>query len=58
MGGSRTIIWIGMFIGSSIGSFIPYLWGGGLMAYTLWGSIGGIAGIWAGFKFGQANGLL
>jgi hypothetical protein len=47
-----------MFVGSFIGSLIPYFWNGGFMAYSLWGAIGGIAGIWAGFKFAKATGAL
>lgn len=55
---SKTLIWGGMIVGSFIGSLIPYLWNGGFMAYSLWGAIGGIAGIWAGFKFAKATGAL
>jgi hypothetical protein len=47
-----------MFIGSSIGSLVPYLWGGDLFSYSLWGAIGGFAGIWAGFKLGKMTGAL
>jgi hypothetical protein len=55
---SKTLIWGGMFIGSSIGSFIPYLWNGDFMSYTIWGAVGGFVGIWAGFKLAKGSGAL
>jgi hypothetical protein len=56
--GSKTLIWGGMIIGSTLGSMLPYMWNGGMFAYALWGAIGGFAGIWAGFKFAKATGAL
>ena len=50
---NKTLIWGGMFLGSTLGSLLPLLWGGGLIAVSLWGGVGGIAGIWAGFKVGK-----
>jgi hypothetical protein len=49
---SRALIWIGLFVGSTIGGFIPALWGAGVFSFSsiLLSAIGGIAGIWAGFK--------
>ena len=48
-------IWLGMMVGSSIGGFIPMLWHAGMM--SLWGivmsTVGGIIGIWAGWRFGR-----
>ena len=55
---SKRLIWGGMFIGSTIGSLLPALWDGGFFAYTIWGAIGGVAGIWAGFKFAKSTGAL
>ena len=52
----KSLIWGGMFVGSSIGGSIPYLWNGGLFAYVIWGAIGGFAGIWAGFKIAKMTG--
>ena len=54
----KTLIWGGMFIGSSIGEFLPYLWNGDFFSYSLWGAIGGLVGIWAGFKLAKATGAL
>ena len=41
-----------MVVGSTIGSFIPALWGDGLLSMSsiLLTGVGGIAGIWFGFK--------
>lgn len=55
---SRTLIWGGMMVGSTIGSFVPYLWGGDFFATSLWGAIGGLFGIWIGFKLAKAGGAL
>lgn len=51
----KTLIWIGLFIGSSIGGVIPMLWNASPISIssTLLGALGGIAGIWLGFKVGS-----
>ncbi len=54
----KSLIWGGMFVGSTIGSLAPYLWNGDFMATTLWGTVGGFVGIWAGFKLAKAIGAL
>ena len=45
-------VWIGMFVGSAVGSYVPVLWGDSLLSITSFvaGAIGGIAGVWAGYK--------
>ena len=50
---SKSTIWIFMAIGSTIGGFIPTLWGAGLFDVTsmFFTAIGGLVGIWLGFKF-------
>ena len=49
---SRPLIWIGLFVGSTIGSIIPNLWGAGMFSLSsiLLGGLGGLVGIYAGFK--------
>ncbi len=47
---TKSIIWLGFFVGSTAGGFLPLLWGGGLFAMTIFSAVGGIAGIWAGYK--------
>lgn len=54
----KTVVWGGMIIGSTVGSMVPYLWGGGLMAYTLWGALGGIAGIYVAYKLAKYTGAM
>ena len=49
----KTMVWGGMIIGSSIGGFLPYLWGN--FDYFSFQSViltfvGGLVGVWAGFK--------
>lgn len=49
---TKTLIWIGAIVGSTAGSFIPELWGAGAFTFSsiILGTLGGIAGIWLGFK--------
>jgi len=49
---SKTLIFIGMMIGSTIGSYIPALWGAGLFSFSsiISGALGAILGIYVGFK--------
>jgi uncharacterized membrane protein YeaQ/YmgE (transglycosylase-associated protein family) len=49
---SKSLIWIGVFIGSTIGSSIPGLWGDDMFSYSsvLLGGIGALVGLWIGFK--------
>jgi hypothetical protein len=52
---TKSLIWIGLFVGSSIGSVIPLLWNAGF--FSMWSvilsGVGGIVGIWAAWKFSQ-----
>jgi len=49
---SRSTIWLGIFIGSTIGGFIPGLWGGDLFSYSgvLLSGVGAFVGLWIGYK--------
>jgi hypothetical protein len=51
----KTLIWIGLFIGSTIGGYLPALWGSDVFSFSsvLGSAIGGIGGIWLGFKTGD-----
>ncbi len=42
-----------MFVGSTIGGFIPALWGGGIMSDIILSGAGALAGIWVGFRISQ-----
>jgi hypothetical protein len=55
---SKTLIWGGMFVGGTVGGFLPYVWGGGLMAGVFWSAVGGVIGIWAGYKLAKGSGAL
>jgi len=52
----KSLIWGGMFIGSFIGSLVPLAWNGDFFAASLWSAIGGLAGIWGGYKLAKSSG--
>jgi hypothetical protein len=45
-------IWLGVLIGSTVGGFIPELWGAGLFSLSsvLLSGIGAFAGLWLAYK--------
>lgn len=49
------MIWLGLFVGSGIGGLIPSLWGAGVfsMSSVILSAVGGVVGIWFGFKISQ-----
>ncbi len=49
---TKTIIYIGMTIGSYIGAYLPVLWGAGAFSFQsiIFGALGGLGGIYLGFK--------
>lgn len=48
----KALVMIGMTVGSYAGSYIPLLWGAGSfsMSSIFFGALGGIAGIYLGFR--------
>ncbi|GAB4315987.1 MAG: hypothetical protein Kow0074_03820 [Candidatus Zixiibacteriota bacterium] len=48
----RAMIWIGMFVCSTIGGFLPIAWGGTALspAGLVCSTIGAFIGIWLGYK--------
>jgi hypothetical protein len=48
----RSAIWIWIFIGSTIGGFIPELWGGDMLSYSgvLLSGVGAVVGLWLGSR--------
>jgi len=53
---TRKLCWIGLFIGSTIGGYLPVLWGGDILSFTgiFLSLVGGLLGIWAGYRIGQS----
>lgn len=52
---AKSFIMIGMVVGSTIGGFLPELWGGGIFSFSsvILTFIGGAIGIWAGYKISR-----
>jgi predicted MFS family arabinose efflux permease len=52
----KKFVWLGLFVGSFIGGLIPELWGADFLSWWsfLFSFLGGIAGIWVGYKVGQS----
>ena len=50
-------IWIGILIGSTIGSFIADLWGAGLLSYSsiLLSGVGAFVGLVIGYKLASST---
>ena len=46
----KKFMWIGFFLGSTIGGLAPAIWGGDMLSLSsiVMSLVGGIAGIWAG----------
>ena len=51
----KKLIYLGMFVGSVAGGYVPLLWGGDAfsLASVLWSGIGAFLGVWAGFKISR-----
>lgn len=52
----KAFVYVGMFVGSTIGTYIPALWGDTNLfsfASLIFGAAGAIAGIYLGFKMSQ-----
>ena len=48
-------VWLGVTVGSTAGGYLPMIWGQSAFSVTsiVLGFVGGIAGIWAGYKLSQ-----
>jgi Mg/Co/Ni transporter MgtE len=51
---TKTLVWVGMIVGTTVGGMLPMLWGDGYlsMSSVLLTMVGGILGIYIGFKLG------
>ncbi|MDR3571402.1 MAG: hypothetical protein P4L81_04365 [Candidatus Pacebacteria bacterium] len=50
---AKPLVWIGLTVGSTLGSMIPLLWGAGELSFSsiFLGGVGGVAGILLGYKY-------
>jgi hypothetical protein len=53
---AKKLIWIGMFVGSTVAGFIPSLWGAGVLSMSgfVCSGVGGLVGIWWGYRAGNS----
>ncbi len=51
----KSLVWIGLGVGSTIGGMIPLLWGGSAlsMSSVILSAVGGMVGIWGGYRLGS-----
>jgi hypothetical protein len=51
----KLFIWLGLFVGSTVGGLIPELWGAGIFSFfsVMLSTLGGVAGIFIGYKLGK-----
>ncbi len=49
---TKKLIWMGVFVGSTIGSVVPELWGADMFSVSslLCSGVGALLGIWLGYK--------
>jgi len=52
---SKSLIMICMVAGSTLGGWLPSLWGADWLSFAsvLLGGLGGVLGIWAGYKISR-----
>ena len=52
---TKSLIWIGVFVGGTVGGYIPTLFGAEFFSFSsiIGNTIGGLVGIWTGYKLGQ-----
>jgi hypothetical protein len=53
---TKKFVWIGLFVGSTIGNLLPLLWGGDALSVEgfFFSIIGGFLGIWFGYRVGES----
>jgi len=53
---TKKFVWIGFFVGSTLGNMLPLLWGGDAISISgfVFSILGGIAGICVGYRWGQS----
>ncbi len=50
---TRSFIWLGLFVGTSVGGYLPLLWGGDVLSLSsiVLSGLGGIVGIYLGWRY-------
>lgn len=53
---TKKLCWIGLFVGSTVGGYLPVVWGGDVFSFAgiFCSLVGGFLGIWAGYRIGQS----
>jgi uncharacterized membrane protein YeaQ/YmgE (transglycosylase-associated protein family) len=53
---SKKLIWLGLFVGSTVGGMLPSLWGADMFSLSgvVMSFVGGVAGIWAGYRLAKS----
>lgn len=48
----RRIVWLFVVVGMVVGGFVPLVWGGSALGFAslVFGSLGGVAGLWLAAK--------
>lgn len=51
----KKLVYIGMFIGGTVGGMIPGLWGADMFSFSgiIFNAIGALVGIWIGYRLSQ-----
>lgn len=51
----KTFIWLGAFVGSTVGGMVPQLWGAGMFSSSgvILSVVGGLLGIWGGYRLAR-----
>jgi hypothetical protein len=54
---NKKLVWFGMFVGSTIGSFVPMLWHASVFSISAiaLSTVGAGVGIWAAYRFGRGG---
>jgi hypothetical protein len=55
---TKKLIYLFLFIGSTIGGYVPLFWGDGIfsMSSIILSGIGGLVGIYVGYRLGESIG--